>query len=168
MLIAMIAAQARNRCIGRNNRMPWHLPEDLRYFKAQTLGKPIIMGRSTFLSLGRPLPGRLNIVLTRSSDFQADGVQVAHSLEQGLEIARREAEAKGIDELMVIGGADIYRQALPLAERIYLTEIDRHFEGDSFFPELSPADWEELERTDAVSDAAERLVYSHRTLQRRH
>lgn len=166
MHLALIAAQAKNRCIGRDNQMPWHLPEDLRYFKAQTLGKPIIMGRNTYLSLGRPLPGRLNIVLTRDTGFTAEGIRVVHTLEQAIALATSDAKEKGVEELMIIGGAQLYQQALPLADRIYLTELADSFAGDTFFPELDPAQWREIERTDAVSSAPAALAYCHRTLER--
>lgn len=135
--LALIAARARNGVIGLDNRMPWHLPEDLAYFKRVTLGKPVVMGRKTFESIGRPLPGRLNIVVTRNPDWQAAGVQVAHSLDAALALA---AEAVP-EEIMLIGGAELYRQALPQADVLYLTEIDAEFAGDAFFPEVDLARW---------------------------
>jgi dihydrofolate reductase len=130
--LALIAARARNGVIGLDNRMPWHLPEDLAYFKRVTLGKPVVMGRKTFESIGRPLPGRLNIVVTRNPDWQAAGVQVAHSLDAALALAAAAAP----EEIMLIGGAELYRQALPQADVLYLTEIDAEFAGDAFFPEV--------------------------------
>ena len=111
--IVLIAAMAKNRVIGKDNKMPWHLPADLKHFKRITLGKPVIMGRKTFCSLGRPLPGRQNIVITRDPGFTAEGCDVVNSLEAALE------KAQATDQLMVIGGADIYRQFLPLAKRLY-------------------------------------------------
>ncbi len=135
--LALIAARARNGVIGLDNRMPWHLPEDLAYFKRVTLGKPVVMGRKTFESIGRPLPGRLNIVVTRNPDWQAVGVQVAHSLDAALALAAAAAP----EEIMLIGGAELYRQALPQADVLYLTEIDAEFAGDAFFPGFDPADW---------------------------
>ena len=135
--LALIAARARNGVIGLDNRMPWYLPEDLAYFKRVTLGKPVVMGRKTFESIGRPLPGRLNIVVTRNPDWQAAGVQVAHSLDAALALA---AEAVP-EEIMLIGGAELYRQALPQADVLYLTEIDAEFAGDAFFPEVDLARW---------------------------
>ena len=135
--LALIAARARNGVIGLDNRMPWHLPEDLAYFKRVTLGKPVVMGRKTFESIGRPLPGRLNIVVTRNPGWQAAGVQVAHSLDAALALA---AEAVP-EEIMLIGGAELYRQALPQADVLYLTEIDAEFAGDAFFPEVDLARW---------------------------
>ena len=135
--LALIAARARNGVIGLDNRMPWHLPEDLAYFKRVTLGKPVVMGRKTFESIGRPLPGRLNIVVTRNPDWQAAGVQVAHSLDAALALAAAAAP----EEIMLIGGAELYRQALPQADVLYLTEIDAEFAGDTFFPEVDLARW---------------------------
>jgi dihydrofolate reductase len=116
--------------IGINNTLPWHLPEDLKHFKAVTLGKPVLMGRKTYDSIGRPLPGRRNIVITRQSDWQAAGVEVAHSLEQAL------AMADGVAEVCLIGGADLYRQAMAMADALRLTEIDAAFDGDAHFPEV--------------------------------
>ena len=135
--LALIAARARNGVIGLDNRMPWHLPEDQAYFKRVTLGKPVVMGRKTFESIGRPLPGRLNIVVTRNPDWQAAGVQVAHSLDAALALAAAAAP----EEIMLIGGAELYRQALPQADVLYLTEIDAEFAGDAFFPEVDLARW---------------------------
>ena len=117
--LALIAAMARNRVIGRDNAMPWHLPEDLRYFKATTLGKPIVMGRKTFDSLGRPLPGRTNIVVSRQPDLRLEGAQVFASIDAALDAARQQAQADGVDEVMVIGGDNLYRQTLESADRIY-------------------------------------------------
>lgn len=128
MDISLVAAMAHNRVIGKDNQMPWHLPSELKYFKEITLGKPIIMGRHTFASIGRPLPGRHNIVLTSAAQIDAD-VSVAHSIDQALRLAG------DVDEVMVIGGGDIYRQFLPMATRLYLTEIDLKVDGDTWFPE---------------------------------
>lgn len=135
MLLTLIVAMARNRVIGVDNRLPWRLPEDLRFFKRVTLDKPVIMGRRTHESIGRPLPGRSNIVLTAQADYQAAGCRVVHSLEQALAAAEPAAEA------MVIGGAAVYAQALPRADRIYLTEIAAEVAGNVRFPELDPAQW---------------------------
>jgi dihydrofolate reductase len=144
--VSLLAAAAANGVIGRDNAMPWHLPEDLAHFKRLTLGHPVIMGRRTYESivaaLGRPLPGRTNIVLTRQPGYAAPGCTVVGSLAAALE-ATREAR-----EVFVIGGAEIYRLALPRADRVYLTRIDAAFEGDAFFPPLDPADWREVGRED--------------------
>jgi dihydrofolate reductase len=136
MLISLIAAVAANGVIGRDNALPWRLPDDLRRFKALTMGKPLIMGRKTYQSIGRALPGRANIVLTRRS-FEAPGCVVAHSVRAALDAAGPAAE------VMVIGGEDIYRQMLGLAGRMYLTRIEEAVEGDATFPELNPAEWME-------------------------
>jgi dihydrofolate reductase len=142
--VTLIAALARNRVIGTRNALPWRLPADLRRFKAVTLGHPVIMGRRThesiLVSLGRPLPGRVNIVVTRAPDYAAPGCIVAASLEAALAAA---APAK---EVFVIGGAEIYRAALPLADRLHLTEIDADYEGDARFPEFAPTEWKEISR----------------------
>ena len=137
----MIAALARNRVIGLDNQMPWHLPADLKHFKAMTLGKPIIMGRKTWDSLGRPLPGRLNIVVSRQTDLRLDGAEVFASLEDAIARADAWAREQGVDELMLIGGAQLYAQALPLAERLYLTRIELEPAGDAHFPEWLDHEW---------------------------
>ncbi|MBI2306841.1 MAG: type 3 dihydrofolate reductase [Rhodocyclales bacterium] len=139
-VLSLIAAMDRDRLIGRDNALPWHLPEDLRHFKATTLGKPVIMGRKTWESLGRPLPGRRNIVISRNAAYQAVGAELAASLEAALALC---AEA---EEAFVIGGAELYRQALPLAQRLYLTEIDGSHDGDAWFPEFPADEWREAAR----------------------
>ncbi|WP_078085519.1 dihydrofolate reductase [Microbulbifer mangrovi] len=143
--LAMIVAMARNRAIGRENTLPWRISGDLQFFKRTTLGKPIVMGRKTFESIGRPLPGRQNIVITRNPDWSVDGVTVVSSLEQALDVAAATAAREGADEVMVIGGAEIYRQAMPLAQRLYVTEVDAEVEGDAFFPALNET-WREVSR----------------------
>ncbi len=143
MRISLIAAVAENGVIGREGGLPWRIPEDLKFFKATTLGKPVIMGRKTYVSIGKPLPGRLNIVLTRDRTWHAQGVSTAHDLDRALRIAQE----SGADEAMIIGGADIYEAALPRANRIYLTRIAREFEGDALFPYFDPAEWTEIART---------------------
>jgi dihydrofolate reductase len=141
-----MVAMASNGVIGRDNGLPWHLPEDLRYFKRTTLGKPVIMGRKTFESIGRPLPGRPNIVVSRSADWSASGVAVVDSLESALASAQALAAASGAEEVVVIGGAQIYAAALPLASRLYVTEIHAAVAGDTWFPPLDPACWREIAR----------------------
>lgn len=141
----MIAAVARNGAIGRDNGLPWRISGDLQFFKRVTLGKPVVMGRKTFESIGRPLPGRENIVITRNPDWCADGVECAASLEQALDLAGRSVDEDGAKEIMVIGGAQIYRQALPLARRLYVTQVDAEVEGDAFFPYLDDC-WHETSR----------------------
>lgn len=127
-MISLIVAHDVNRVIGLNNEMPWHLPGDLAYFKKMTMGKPIIMGRNTFESIGRPLPGRRNIVITRNKAYSAEGIEVVHSLEEALTLVQAEPE------IMIIGGQQIFTEALPMADRLYITKIDHSFEGDTFFP----------------------------------
>lgn len=141
MRIAMIAAMANNRAIGKDNALLWNLPNDLKFFKDSTLGKPIIMGRKTFESIGRPLPGRENIVVTLDPDWNHDGVTVVHDLELALQTASHAAEQSGASEVMVIGGAQIYQQALPWADRLYLTRVDADIDGDAFFPDFSEENW---------------------------
>lgn len=143
--LAMIVAMARNRAIGRENTLPWRISGDLQFFKRATLGKPVVMGRKTFESIGRPLPGRQNIVISRNPGWQAQGVAVAASLEQALLLAQQAAVRDGAREVMVIGGAEIYRQAMPLARRLYITEVDAEVEGDAFFPVLEDH-WQESGR----------------------
>lgn len=142
-MIALIAAVARNRAIGKDQQLLWQLPEDLRNFRATTLGKPVIMGRKTWESLPpafRPLPNRHNIVVSRQPAYVAAGATTAGSIDQAIRLAGNRGE------IFVIGGADLYRQALPLAGRLYLTEVGEERAGDCFFPELAPAEWREVSR----------------------
>jgi dihydrofolate reductase len=150
--IAIIVAVALNGVIGRNNTLPWRLPADLKHFKATTLGKPVVMGRKTFESLGKPLPGRTNIVITRDPQFAADGAVIAHSLDEGLRIADEVALRDGAVEIMVIGGAQIYAEALPLAQVLYYTRVLLEVEGDAWFPEIDPAQWHWAERQRFVAE----------------
>lgn len=145
--LALIAAVAANGVIGADNALPWRLPEDLKRFKALTLGHPVIMGRKTFESIGRPLPGRRNIVVSRNREYAAAGCEVAASLEAALKSCRN-----GSDEVFVIGGAQIYAEALPLAQRLYLTEIRAEFAGDARFPEYDRGAWRESAREPRRSD----------------
>lgn len=144
--VAMIAAMDRSRVIGVDNQLPWYLPEDLKFFKRMTQAKPLVMGRKTYQSIGRPLPGRLNIVVTRDPGFRAEGVRVCHDLATALTLADQQATIDGVEEIMVMGGAEIYAQALPFASRLYLTEVDIEVEGDARFPTIDPAEWEEVQR----------------------
>ena len=142
----MIAAMARKRVIGRENAMPWHLPEDLKHFKRLTLGHPVVMGRKTYESIGRPLPGRENIVITRSASLALPGVRVVTSLNEALELTQGKPA-------FVIGGAEIYRLALPLADCLHLTEIDIDVDGDTFFPEFDRSEWEQAAREESPAGA---------------
>lgn len=159
--LSLIAALARNRVIGQNNTLPWHLPEDLKHFREITQGKPVIMGRKTWDSLPprfRPLPGRRNIVISRNRQLVVPGAEVVASLTAALALLDADAEA------IVIGGAELYRLALPLADRLYLTRIDAEFAGDAFFPPIEPADWIEIERKSARN--ADGLSYAFIRMER--
>ena len=145
MIITIIAAMAENRTIGQNNAIPWQLPADLTRFKALTMGHPVIMGRKTYESIGRPLPGRKTIIVTRQPDYRAKGCLVTLDLQSALDLA------EGTDEVFICGGGELYRQALPLANRVYLTVVHKEFDGDTFFPELSPEFDEVARETLSVS-----------------
>lgn len=144
--LSIIVAMANNRAIGKDNQLLWHLPEDLQYFKRTTMGKPIVMGRKTFESIGRPLPGRLNIVITRQKEWQHDGVKVVHTIDEALKLAEAQSIIDGMDEVMVIGGAEIYKTALPVADKLYVTRVDADIDGDAFFPEINNKIWQETGR----------------------
>jgi dihydrofolate reductase len=151
----MIAAMAENRVIGLAGGMPWHIPEDLRYFKEKTQGHPVVMGRKTYEAIGAALPGRANIVVTRNRDFAAPDADVVHDLAAALEKARAIAEIEGGEEVFVIGGAEIYAQAIAEAGRLYLTEVHAEPDGDAFFPELAEGDWKETARDDRDADESD-------------
>lgn len=136
--ISLIVAAANNNVIGGDNTLLWHIPEDLKYFKAKTAGRPIIMGRKTFDSIGRPLPKRTNIVITRNSDWRAEGVVTSTSLSEAI----KTAQMLDTDEIFIIGGGTIYEAALQFATSVYLTQVHADFKGDTYFPELSDADWQ--------------------------
>ena len=135
MRLSLIAAVSRNGVIGKDNKMPWHLPADLQFFKATTMGKPIIMGRKTWESLDRILPGRRHIVITRNKNYTAEGVEIVHSIKAALD------RVSNADEAVIIGGAHLYKETLPLTERLYLTEIDAEFKGGTFFPKWNKKEW---------------------------
>jgi dihydrofolate reductase len=160
MKISLIVAMGENRVIGVDNRMPWHLSADLKRFKQITMGKPLVMGRRTHESIGRPLPGRKNIVLTSDRDYTAPGCVVVHNLADALS----EADA---DEVMVIGGSSLYEELLAKADRLYLTLIHREFAGDTFFPEFEWKEWSEIERLDVTDDPDSGLSYSFLVLERK-
>lgn len=162
--ITLIAAMDRARAIGRGNAMPWHLSDDLKRFKALTLGKPIVMGRKTFESIGRPLPKRRNIVLTRDQNFHADGVEVIHSLEAGL----ANLESSGLEgEVMITGGGEVYSLALPVAHKMHLTFVDTLVEdADAFFPEWNSGEWRETSREWHGIDDRHALEFSFVDLER--
>ena len=160
-LISLIVAMAQNGVIGRDNALPWRLPEDLKRFKEFTLGKPILMGRRTFEAIGRPLPGRANLVLTRDRDWRAPGVIPVHSVEEAL------LQTRTCDELVVIGGAEIYRLLLPLARRIYLTHVHADVPGDTYFPAFDPAQWDDVELHTQPADQRHAHPITFVTLERR-
>lgn len=146
IIVSAIAAMSENRAIGRAGALPWHIPEDLKYFKRMTLGKPVIMGRKTFDSIGgRPLPKRPNIVISRSR-LLADGIVWAATVTDAVRLAKETARATGQGEIMIVGGAQIYREAMPLTDRLYLTVIHRTVEGDAYFPDFDQNEWRETAR----------------------
>lgn len=161
MTISLIAVVARNRVIGKEGTLPWRLPADQKHFRDLTLGKPVIMGRKTFESIGKPLLYRKNIVLTHDLNYRAKGCIIVHSPQAAL------SAAKGANEVMVIGGAEVYREFLPMTERIYLTELHADFEGDTYFPEFDHNEWQEKERQDFQPDEKNSYLYSFVVLDRK-
>lgn len=151
--LAIIVAMSTNRVIGIDNELPWHLPEDLKHFKQKTLGKPVVMGRKTFESIGRPLPERKNIVITRDAAWSAEGVEVVNSVDDAITIASQHALAESVSEVMLIGGAMIYEQVLPLVSKLYITEVKSIIEGDAYFPEVDLKQWLESHRESHISEA---------------
>ena len=140
--VSMVVAVARNGVIGRDGDLPWKLSSDLKRFRAMTLGKPVIMGRKCYESIGRPLPGRANIVISRNSQTQFDGVTMAPNLEAALDVARVNASDVGVDEICIIGGGEIYRLGMPLADILHVTHIEAEIDGDTFFPAIDPEIWD--------------------------
>ena len=161
MRISLIVALARNRVIGRDNQLPWRLSADLQHFKRLTMGRPIVMGRKTCESIGKPLPGRTNIVVTRNSSFSAEGCRVVHSIDEAL------VAAGGADEVMIMGGENLYSQLLPRADRLYLTEVQAEVSGDAWFPEFDETQWQELERESHRADENNEFDYDFVVLARR-
>ncbi len=160
MRISLIAALARNRVIGCSNQLPWRLSADLQHFKALTMGKPVVMGRKTYESIGEPLPGRTNIVVTRDSNYSAEGCHVVHSIDEAL------LAAESSDEVMIMGGANLYSQLLPRADRLYLTEVQAEVAGDAWFPELVDTQWQELGRESHLADEKNEFDYDFVVLAR--
>ena len=158
--LSLIVAIAQNRVIGANNTLPWHLPEDLKRFRALTTGHHIIMGRKTYESLNRLLPNRTTIIVTRNADYKVPGALIAHSLAEAI------TQAGSDDEVFLIGGAELYRDGLNSADKLYLTEIEASFEGDAFFPEINLAEWAEISREEHISEKG--LGFSYITYQRKH
>lgn len=164
--LVLVAAIAANGVIGRDDGLPWRLPGDLKHFKSLTLGKPVIMGRKTFQTIGRPLPGRSNIVLTRDPEFRPEGVQVATQLDDALTFAREEAARLGADEIAIIGGATLYAEALSRAARLYVTEVQASPEGDVRFPSFDPSQWREVSRSEPAQRKGDEFAYSFVVLER--
>ena len=162
MIVSAIVATAKNGVIGHNNEIPWYLPADLAYFKRTTINHPVIMGRNTFHSIGRPLPKRTNIVITRDPFFSADGILVAHDMEEALSLA----EQTGAEETFIIGGGQIYRNSMEYWDKIYLTEVDMTVDGDTFFPETNPNEWQEISRETHAPDEKNEHPYAFVVLQR--
>ncbi|MCW5619131.1 MAG: dihydrofolate reductase [Nitrosomonas sp.] len=150
--LSILAAVARNGVIGKCNTLPWHLPEDLKHFKSLTMGHTIIMGRKTYASIGRVLPGRVNVIVTSQPDFRVPDAIVVHTLEAALQQREPGVLSKQEDELFIIGGARLYEQTLGLVQRLYLTEIQQDFDGDAFFPEFDRREWSEISRERHISD----------------
>ncbi len=167
MKLSLICAMAENRVIGRNNSLPWHLSEDLKYFKRVTMGSPIIMGRKTWESIGRPLPGRSNIVVTRNKDYQAEGAKVVESLPAAISLAESIALIDGSEEAFVIGGAELYRLALPEADCFHLTRVHAEVEGDTRLDDFDESRWQEVWRQDFERNETNPYNYSICKLQRR-
>ncbi|MCG8437795.1 MAG: dihydrofolate reductase [Pseudomonadales bacterium] len=160
MRLSMMVAKASNNVIGRDNKLPWYLPNDLKYFKQVTFGKPVIMGRKTWESLKGPLPGRTNIVITRQPDYLADGAKVVATLDDAVAMAENVAFIEGQEEAVIMGGAEIYSLALPQAERLYLTEVHANVEGDTFFPEYDASEWQQIAREDFAAEGPNPYDYS--------
>ena len=161
MIISIIAAMGKNKVIGKNNSLPWKLPADMKHFKELTAGKPIIMGRKTFESLGKPLPKRTNIIITRDQNYKAEGCIVVHSIEEALKAAEKH------EEVMIIGGSQIYKEFLPRANKMYLTLIDVDFEGDAYFPEYKIEEWEETAYEQHERGKDNQHNYTFMTLERK-
>lgn len=159
MILSMIVAMDRNRTIGADNEMPWHLPDDLKHFKQNTLGKPVIMGRKTFESIGaRPLPNRRNIVVTRNSSYRAVGADCVHSLDAAIALVNHE------EEVVIMGGGQIYTQALPSVQKLYLTHVDTQVKGDTVFPDWTVYSWETVEQSHHVQDERHAYCFQFETL----
>ncbi len=161
MKISIIVAMGKFGVIGYKNKLPWHLPADLSYFKKITLGKPIIMGRKTYESIGKPLPGRENIVITSNYDYNLPNIKIVHTIPAAL------AAANNAEEVMIIGGAEIFKALLPQTQRLYLTYIDNEFAGDTFFPEIKLEEWQEISREEHPSDEKNPYAYQFIVLKRK-
>lgn len=154
MIVSLVAAASDNNVIGKNNTLPWRLPADMKFFKTLTMGHTVIMGRKTYDSMGKPLGGRKNVVITRNKDFKAEGCVVVPSIDEALKLCASE------NEVFIIGGAEIYRQSIKMADKIYLTRVHGDFDGDAFFPDIPAAEWDEIEHTDYEADEKNPVSYS--------
>ncbi|MFD6207975.1 dihydrofolate reductase [Peribacillus sp. NPDC060253] len=161
-MISLIVAMDQNRVIGKNNQLPWHLPADLQYFKKVTMGHPIVMGRKTFESIGRVLPGRENVIVTRNQDFKAEGCVVLHDILQIKTYADNSDQ-----EVFVIGGAEIFKEILPVTDRLYITEIHETFEGDTFFPLINEKEWDKTTSIQGTMDDKNRYAHDFIILQKK-
>jgi dihydrofolate reductase len=161
--IVLVAAVADNGVIGRGNAMPWRLSSDLKRFKALTMGKPVVMGRKTYLSIGKPLPGRTNIVVSRDASFAAPGLLVAGNLDAALAAARGDALRRGADEIAIIGGTDIFAQAMPLADRLEITHVHARPEGDTYFPPIDEKRWRLVERNEQPAGPRDEAGFAYAT-----
>jgi dihydrofolate reductase len=163
MTISLIAAVAKNGVIGNAGKIPWHLPNDMRHFREITLNHPVIMGRKTYESIGKPLPGRNNIIVTRQEDYGAPECTVVHTLEDALKAARQE----GAEEAFVIGGSELYREAMPVADRLYITAIGENFEGDALFPEINSFEWKKISEEKGTVDEKNRHPHAFLIFERK-
>ena len=167
MKLAVICAMSRNGVIGKDNGLPWNLPGDLKHFKQTTLGCPIIMGRKTWDSIGHPLPGRTNIIVTRSSEIVSEGIEIARSFRTALDLAKSHLTRESTTEIFVIGGAEICKEAFPLASRLYLTRVDSFIDGDTYLEGFHEADWIEISSKSFNAERSEGHNYSICVLDRR-
>lgn len=158
--LSIVVAISENNAIGKNNQLLWHLPADLKHFKAITTGHPIIMGRKTFDSIGKPLPNRRNIVITRNNNLKIEGVEVVNNIASALSLCEKE------DEVFILGGAEIYKQAIAIANRIYLTTVHQHYEADAFFPEFESKEWLIINEEHHQPDEKNSVAYTFSTLER--
>ena len=164
MIISLIVAASSNNAIGKNNQLLWHLPNDLRFFKNTTWAMPVVMGRKTFESLGnKPLPGRMNIIITRQTDWKAEGVVAVHSLHDAILLAK----SYNYKELFVAGGGEIYHHAIAIADKVYLTRVQTEIDGDTFFPELNTAQWQIKTNLEFAADAKHKYAYSFQVWEKR-
>lgn len=165
--IAMIAGVAENGVIGSEQTIPWRVPSDMAFFKQTTMGKPIVMGRKQFETVGRPLPGRANIVVTRQKDYHPEGVMVVHSVDAAIDEARSIAEADGVDEIMIIGGGELYAQLMARADRLYISHIDLAPAGDVLFPAIAPEQWVVVDLPEVAPSPRDEASYRVKVYERR-